>query len=282
MISCKVFGIPDERYWAIFSDSFSGETNKNHMESNTDYNFNLFRPLTKYGRKNRNMIITLLCIWVVSVFGFQILLRVMQKPVAEPALDRFEEALARQGDPDPAVDRQLLHSMLLVAGKNVLKPADRDLLNQAITFHFFRMTDDSSRMLLIQSLSELKELKASLGKSRDEVYLQIKEKILAIQQQLMNESSRSSGLSPGSLEPVILISSLQPELPAAPPDEQALHAVMKHYLKHNQSVLTDKKFLGFPFHYFYTAVFLLVLFVGLCLAYNILLGRRQRLEGIEE
>ncbi|HRY32395.1 MAG TPA: hypothetical protein P5531_05455 [Bacteroidales bacterium] len=252
------------------------------MESNTDYNFNLFRPLTKYGRKNRNMIITLLCIWVVAVFGFQILLRVMQKPVAEPTLERFQEAWARQGDPDPAVNRQLVQSLLLVAGKNVLKPADRNLLNQAITFYFYGMTDDSSRTLMMQSLEEMKELKTSLGNSKDEAYLQIKDNILAIQQQMINESSRISGLSPGSLESQILISSLQPELPAISPDGQALAAVMKHYLTHNQSVLTDKKFLGFPFHYFYTAVFLLVLFVGLCLAYNILLGRRQRLEGIEE
>ena len=46
-----------------------------------------------------------------------------------------------------------------------------------------------------------------------------------------------------------------------------LPAIMQKYLVHNQSVLTDFKFLGFPFHYFYTAVFLLILFIGLCLVY---------------
>jgi putative solute:sodium symporter small subunit len=47
----------------------------------------------------------------------------------------------------------------------------------------------------------------------------------------------------------------------------SLPGIMKKYLIHNQSFLTDFKFLGFPFHYFYTAIFLLILFVGLCWLY---------------
>ena len=48
---------------------------------------------------------------------------------------------------------------------------------------------------------------------------------------------------------------------------EKLPVVMKKYLVHNQSVLTDAVIFGFPFHYFYTAVFLLILFVGLCWIY---------------
>ena len=65
------------------------------------------------------------------------------------------------------------------------------------------------------------------------------------------------------------------ELIAEPPeslteaDKELVEEAMSLYLIHNQSVLTDTKFLGFPFHYFYTAIFLLVLFVGLCLLYCI-------------
>jgi putative solute:sodium symporter small subunit len=50
-------------------------------------------------------------------------------------------------------------------------------------------------------------------------------------------------------------------------DKTKVPATMAKYLIHNQSFLTDFKFLGFPFHYFYTAVFLLILFVGLCWIY---------------
>ena len=42
---------------------------------------------------------------------------------------------------------------------------------------------------------------------------------------------------------------------------------MPFYMTHNRSVLTDTTFLGFPFHYLYTAVFLLILFIGLCWVY---------------
>jgi putative solute:sodium symporter small subunit len=57
---------------------------------------------------------------------------------------------------------------------------------------------------------------------------------------------------------------------------------MEKHLTHNRSVLTDTKFLGFPFHYFYTAVFLLVLFVGLCLVYCRLMDDLSAKYGMEE
>ncbi|RKX20065.1 MAG: hypothetical protein DRP35_06675 [Candidatus Zixiibacteriota bacterium] len=42
------------------------------------------------------------------------------------------------------------------------------------------------------------------------------------------------------------------------------------------------RFLGFPFHYFYTAVFLLVLFVGLCWIFCFQTDRIYKKLGIEE
>ena len=50
-------------------------------------------------------------------------------------------------------------------------------------------------------------------------------------------------------------------------EKEKLPQIMNKYLIHNRSVLTDTTFIGFPFHYFYTAVFLLILFVGLCYIY---------------
>ena len=50
-------------------------------------------------------------------------------------------------------------------------------------------------------------------------------------------------------------------------NKDMIPTIMSTYLIHNQSFLTDFKFLGFPFHYFYTAVFLLILFVFLCWLY---------------
>jgi len=56
-------------------------------------------------------------------------------------------------------------------------------------------------------------------------------------------------------------------------NKEKLPAIMSLYLTHNQSVLTDTQFLGFPFHYFYTSVFLLVLFVALCWVYCFIIDR---------
>jgi putative solute:sodium symporter small subunit len=61
-----------------------------------------------------------------------------------------------------------------------------------------------------------------------------------------------------------------------------LTGIMGLYLIHNRSALTDAKFLGFPFHYFYTAVFLLILFVGLCWLYCVRTDMYNKKYGIED
>ena len=61
-----------------------------------------------------------------------------------------------------------------------------------------------------------------------------------------------------------------------------LEDLMGLYLVHNRSVLTDTKFLVFPFHYFYTAVFLLILFVGICWLYCVRTDMYNRRYGIED
>ena len=54
---------------------------------------------------------------------------------------------------------------------------------------------------------------------------------------------------------------------------KAIPGIMKLYLIHNRNALTDAKFLGFPFHYFYTSQLLLIMFVLICLVYCIVTDR---------
>ncbi len=104
-------------------------------------------------------------------------------------------------------------------------------------------------------------------------------------QNLKNEISTSSakyiGLSPNTigakLIPFELITANSASMNTA-----AVEAVMAKYLIHNQSFITDFVFLGFPFHYFYTAVFLLILFIGLCLYYCIATDVAMKKLGIKE
>ncbi|MDZ7633356.1 MAG: DUF4212 domain-containing protein [Bacteroidales bacterium] len=93
-----------------------------------------------------------------------------------------------------------------------------------------------------------------------------------------------TGFGTTRLEAPILAASLQRNYPGSLTDSsfERLPALMRLYMTHNQSVLTDTRFLGFPFHYFYTAVFLLVLFVALCIVYNKLVEWRLNKEGIVE
>ncbi len=62
---------------------------------------------------------------------------------------------------------------------------------------------------------------------------------------------------------------------------QNIKELMNKYLIHNRSVLTDTNFLGFPFHYWYTAEFLLIMFVLLCWTYCFVIDRVYKKHPLE-
>ncbi len=90
-----------------------------------EYNFNLFQPVSPYGRKNRNLIITLLIIWFVAVFGFQLLLLLVQKPTPEKTLLTFESVWenVKTGKATVQEKKDFVNSLVAVAGKSSVKPA---------------------------------------------------------------------------------------------------------------------------------------------------------------
>ena len=60
------------------------------MESQkNDYHISFFKPTTDIARLNRNIVVFLVCIWTVAIFGFQIALKVFEKPTPEPAYLAF-------------------------------------------------------------------------------------------------------------------------------------------------------------------------------------------------
>ena len=256
------------------------------MQPKTDYHFNLFQPFTEHGRKIRNLILTMLAVWAVCVFGFQILLKIVEKPTPESSLTRFEAAYGNlmNGNQDQSTLRDFLHSQVLTAGKIAIKPADREVLSAGINLGIRMLMPDSVLAPILAKLSEMAAMKERLAKSEDQDYLDLKTGISRIQSEAMTLTAPYSGFAAGSLEAEILISYLATTAPdgLTSPELQILPDVMKIYLTHNQSFLTDFKFLGFPFHYFYTAVFLLILFVAMCLLYNLRLDRRMKIEKIAE
>lgn len=256
------------------------------MESGDQYNFSIFSPRNLHGRKNRNVIFTMLAIWALAVFGFQTLLRVIEKPVPEKALTIFESEWSHVtgGSGDQADYQALLGSLLLARGKITVAAADQQLLSSAISNVTFTLVPDSVKPLLSEKVSELEVMHSDIATLKGQPYLDLKFRIQDAGATVITMLEPYTGFGTTSLEASILAASLQGNYPGSLTDSSfdRLPALMKLYMTHNQSVLTDTRFLGFPFHYFYTAVFLLVLFVVLCIVYNKLIEWRLKKQGIVE
>jgi uncharacterized membrane protein len=256
------------------------------MESSDQYNFSIFTPRNRHGRKNRNVIFTMLVIWAVAVFGFQILLRAIETPTPEKALTAFESEwhYIAGGNEDEADYRALLNSLIMVKGKITVAATDQQLLSDAISTVTFRVVPDSVRTAIMEKVGELEIMHADIAALKGQTYMDLKFRIQDASATLIGMLEPYTGYGTKSLEAPILAASLKKDFPASLTEASLnrLPELMKLYLTHNQSVLTDTKFLGFPFHYFYTAVFLLVLFVVLCIVYNKLIEWRLNKEGIVE
>ena len=247
--------------------------------TDNEYNFNLFKPVSPYGRKNRNLIVTLLIIWFVAIFGFQFLLLLVQKPTPEKTLLTFESVWEsiKTGRATVREKMDFVNSLVAVAGKSSVKPENRVILDNALTWSVFSMVSDSEKVILSQQILELRTIREKLPKANDAEYTLMQSELLRIKTNINTIANERTGIDPTNNKAAILpynLNAENKELSAA--DMEALPQIMKLYLTHNQSFLTDSKVLGFPFHYFYTAEFLLILFVCMCLFYSIRVTQLQK------
>jgi putative solute:sodium symporter small subunit len=253
--------------------------------SNNDYNFSLFNPVSPYGRKNRNLIITLVIIWFVAVFGFQLLLLLFEKPTPEKTLITFESVWesVKTGKATEQGKRDFVNSLVAVAGKSSVKPENKIVLDNALTWIVFSMVNDPEKVILSGQIKELAGIREKLTKATDAEYIQLQSDLIRIKTTINSMTNEKTGIDPSNNKEAILPYSLNAEKKELSADDiEALPKIMKLYLTHNQSFLTDTKFLGFPFHYFYTAEFLLILFVGMCLFYSIRITQLQKKFSIKE
>lgn len=275
------------------------------METNNDFNYSIFKPVNEFSRRNRNIIFSIIIIWLVCVFGFQFLLFIVQKPTPEKALLTYEGVVEKvfQGEATVKEKQDYAGSLLMVLGKT-LKPDERYLLDYALTAMVYDLIADSAEQAhFMQRLMPLSKKRAELLALVDDWnqkkirYIDYKKNGLAINDEIvllkddlaayLNKFSDKliPADDPFRLPKLIWLPyELQADaiLNPQPVDQAALDGVMKLYLTHNQSFLTDFRFLGFPFHYFYTAVFLLVLFVLLCVMYALRIQHLYRNFEMEE
>jgi len=253
--------------------------------SSNNYDFSLFKPVSQYGRRNRNLILILGTIWFVAIFGFQALLLIFQKPTPEKTLITFESVWdnIKSGQATDQNKKDFVNSLIAVAGKSSIKPADKTVIMNSISWAVYGMVSDSEKVILSANVKELASVREKLSDANGEEYIKLKSNLQDIKNTINAIANEKTGVDPTNNKAAILPYSLNPDfndLEAS--DTEALPEIMKLYLTHNQSFLTDKKILGFPFHYFYTAEFLLILFVGLSLFYSIRITHLQKKFSIKE
>jgi putative solute:sodium symporter small subunit len=245
----------------------------------TDYHISFFKPTTDSARRNRNMVVQLVLIWAVAIFGFQILLKILEKPVPEPAYTLYETAWAKMenGTATQADYQAIGQAALSVLGKVAIDPSHRAALDNALSWLAYQMTEDEQKLELQSTVSEFEDLAAKITDIGDEAYVAKKNELIPLLASVFNLNLLDVRSKIAPLE-------VKASLMESFPDEQRnmFTESMDLYLIHNRSALTDARFLGFPFHYFYTAVFLLVLFVGLCWLYCVRTDMFNKKYGIED
>ena len=234
------------------------------MTDHEKYNVNFFKPLTDHARANKKLIITLAVIWAVAVFGFQILLMLLNQPTPEKNFTTFESiwpAIVENTDTGIETKQDFSRILLSVLGKNIaVKENHKTVLMKALSWTVYSMLSDSVKPILkSEPIDEtIKIAKETIGLASTGF-----DKIMA------------------DLLPISLIKVETDQL--CEKCKAELPKIMELYLVHNQSVLTNFTFIGFPFHYWYTAQFLLIMFVVLCLIYAKQIDRiNQKYDFVEE
>lgn len=232
--------------------------------SPNDYHISFFKPTTTQAKTNRNMVLWLVSVWIIAIFGFQILLKIIEKPTPEPVYITFQSTWSNiESGSSSALDYQELgKSALSVLGKIFVDSTEKIALHNALSWSLFQLTEDSLKSGLISRIQEFNTVKDQTEDISDEAYKNAKHKIMTelSPKLLLSDKDVRATILPLELS-VSNIDNLTEET------KNALPVIMEKYLVHNQSELTDMKIFGFPFHYFYTAIFLLILFVGLCWIY---------------
>lgn len=201
--------------------------------ADSTYDVSFFSPKTPATKDNMKMVVIMLIVWAAAVFGFQFLLIAMNKPTPEASLSNFTKVWPgiQTGTASEQDQKDLAKVVLMVLGKNIaVKEPHKKVLRNVLTATTFALGAQGT---------DPKAAASAIGLG-------------------------SEGFDP--LLASILKMSLVPVTSAtiSDADKAALPQIMDLYLIHNRSALTDTRFLGFPFHYWYTSQFLLILFVALC------------------
>ena len=245
------------------------------------YDVNFFKPQSAHSRADMRMITIFIVIWAVAVFGFQVLLMVTNTPTPESAYTEFQEVWGgiADGSADAAAQKTFSRSLLSVLGKNIaVKDVHKAVLKTSLCWSVSQLLPADQKPILAEYGRDYDAYIEKIEKQETVEAEALKKGIDAQTETIVAMSAAAIGLADTGFDKLrvdLLPTSIVTEAPAALSDETkaALPDIMTLYLIHNRSALTDTPFLGFPFHYWYTAQFLLILFVVLCLIYAIVIDK---------
>lgn len=231
------------------------------MDERKSYYINFFRPSTPFLRENIRAIVIGLVIWGVATYGFQILLKVIETPTPEAAYEAYQQYAPNlaQGN---ASDQEMIAAAnlyLALLGKSAVLLKNEDLKN-VFTSTVYTLLPAEDKPTFLETAS-----RAVSDKSVD-----------------LGSVNNALGITGNKA----LMSLVPYGLTAIAPDKmtltnQSLKPVMDKFFVHNQSVLTDTIVLGFPFHYLFTALILLTLFIVICLVYCQVIDKMMKKYGME-
>ena len=233
---------------------------------NNDYHISFFKPATPRTKANKKMVLWLVFIWLVAVFGFQIALKIFEKPTPEPSFKTFEKVWANieNGNASKSELQDFAYVSLSVLGKAYIKPEHKAVLDNALSWSVYQLADEGQKESILNKVQNFEKLKNEIINITDQKYVNAKNSLSILISPLIGLHTNDVRTT---ILPFELISSEMESFQKK--NKETMPQIMALYLIHNQSFLTDIKFLGFPFHYFYTAFFLLVLFIVLCFMYCI-------------
>ena len=196
------------------------------MEEQKDYRVNFFKPTTPFTRTNRNLVITLVLIWAIAVFGFQTLLRILEKPTPEKALITFERVWGNVESGVASTEEKIefANSVLMVLGKSTLawKPEKRAVLDNALSWAVYDlMSGDSLRSTFITEIGKIEELDTALTDLKDPAYINAKTSIIKRVAPLLNLTNYSLKAKLLPLE-IKYMNLHLPELPTNPEELKKL------------------------------------------------------------
>jgi uncharacterized membrane protein len=217
------------------------------MAASKDYNINFFFPNSDFAKDNNRLIAIIVIIWALSVFGFHFWMKAIEKEVAEPSLVSYRTAITSLDSGNATIEQkqETAQAYLMLMGK-YLQLRSNDVLKKAFTLAAYELLPEDQKAGFADAV------KAEGVTRTDFAYV-----------------AAAVGLADGEFDALLanVIPYAVTALDKTPTNYSDITPLMEKYFIHYRSFLTDTIFLGFPFHYFYTAVWLLVLFCGLCWIY---------------